>query len=307
MTDKSFTLMNDEQLELLGEALSSPIRRKILSLITTRSYSALELAKATNVALSTMSFHLKILKSAGLIKMISSPDKRGNEKNISQACQNVYIAFSQMRNEQENIYTIELPIGSYCNFDITPPCIICSKYRPLDEFDNPGIFYSPNRHEAQLISFFKGFLEYRISTHPFKNKAIESITFSLELCSECPNYNNHWKSDITFWINDIELCTYRSPGDYGDRKGVLNPDWWPRSSTQYGMLKKIRVDEEGTWLDELLVSKVTVDKLNIPLLPYVSLKFGVKDTSKYVGGINIFGKSFGDHSQDILVQISMMD
>ncbi len=307
MADRSFTLQNDEQLELLGESLSSPIRRKILSLITTRSYSVLELARATNVALSTMSFHLKILKSAGLIKMISSPDKRGNEKNISQACQNIYIAFSPTSREKENVYTLELPIGSYCNFDITPPCSICSKYSPLEEFDIPGVFYSPKRLEAQLIAFFKGFLEYRISTHPFRNKTIESITFSLEICSECPNYNNHWKSDITFWINDVELCTYRSPGDYGDRKGALNPDWWPRNSTQYGMLKKIRVDAEGTWMDELLVSKVTIGDLKTDLSPYISLKFGVKDNSKYVGGINLFGKSFGDHEQDIVVQISLID
>ena len=181
---------------------------------------------------------------------------------------------------------------------------MCDTKKEIEGYDLVSSFYSPRRNEAQIISFMKGFLEYKISTYPVIEKKISSITFSLEICSECPNYNNHWKSDITFWINDIELCTYRSPGDYGDRKGKLNPSWWPDKFTQYGMLKKIRVDNEGTWLDELLVSDIKLNDLNLLNKDHFSLKIGVKETSKYVGGINIFGKGFGDHEQDIIVQIA---
>ena len=95
MRDIYCNLKDDDMLEKIGDALSSSIRRKILRLLTVKSYSALELASLTNVALSTMSFHLKILKDAKLINMVSSPNKRGNEKNISQSCENIYISFSQ--------------------------------------------------------------------------------------------------------------------------------------------------------------------------------------------------------------------
>jgi len=307
MANMNLTLLDDEELEAIGEALSSPVRRKIIALVTVRSYSILELARTLNVALSTMSFHVKILKNAGLIKTINSPDKRGNEKNVSQDCFDLHINFNKPFNTNKNIYSLELPIGSYSDFKIEKPCAICDKYNIIDDFDIPGVFYSPKRIKAQLISFYKGYLEYKISTYPIIDKTITSITFSLEICSECPNYNNHWKSDITFWINNIELCTYRSPGDYGDRRGILNPSWWPEKMTQYGMLKKIRVDKEGTWLDEILVSDVTVDDLNTLDKDFISLKIGIKDTSKYVGGINLFGKQFGDHNQDIIVQISFTD
>ena len=94
MANKNLTLLDDEELEAIGEALSSPIRRKIISLVTDKSYSVLELARTLNVALSTMSFHVKVLKNAGLVKTISSPDKRGNEKNVSQDCFDLYINFN---------------------------------------------------------------------------------------------------------------------------------------------------------------------------------------------------------------------
>ena len=304
MATKNLNLMDDEELELIGEALSSPIRRKILALVTNKSYSILELARELNVALSTMSFHIKMLKNAGLVKTMSSPDKRGNEKNVSQDCYDLYIKFSKVADTNNNLYTVELPIGSYTNFEISAPCCICDGHKIVDDFDITGAFYSPERLNAQLISFYKGFLEYKISTHPILDKEIESITFSLEICSECPNYNNHWKSDITFWINGIELCTYRSPGDYGDRRGILNPNWWPEKMTQYGMLKKIRIDKDGTWLDEILVSNIKIDNINLSNSEFISLKLGVKESSKYVGGINLFGKNFGDHNQDIIIQIA---
>ena len=307
MPDKNLTLLDDEELEALGDALSSPVRRKILSLVTKKSYSVLELARELNVALSTMSFHIKVLKNAGLIKTIGSPDKRGNEKNVSQDCYEVNIRFAKPINTSKNIYSVELPIGSYSNFDITPPCIMAGKDKIIGDFDVHGTFYSPERMNAQLISFHKGYLEYRIPTYPIGDKTITTITFSVEVCSECPNFNNHWKSDITFWVNDKEICTYRSPGDYGDRCGMLNPSWWPEKFTQYGMLKKVRIDKDGTWLDEVLVSNITIDDLDTLDRDYISIKIGVKDSSKYVGGINIFGKAFGDHEQDIQVQITFLD
>ena len=72
------------------------------------------------------------------------------------------------------------------------------------------------------------------------------------------------------------------------------------------MLKKIRIDEEGIWLDESLVSDMTIDNFQNNGT-FLSFKFGVDENSKYAGGINIFGKNFGDHNQDIMVQISFLD
>ncbi len=49
------------------QALSSPVRRKILSLLKDRDMSAGELAESVDVAKSTLSGHFNILKNANLI------------------------------------------------------------------------------------------------------------------------------------------------------------------------------------------------------------------------------------------------
>lgn len=40
---------------------------------------------------------------------------------------------------------------------------------------------------------------------------------------------------------------------------------------------------------------------------FFSFRFGVKANSHYVGGVNVFGKGFGDHNQDIIVQVHYKD
>ena len=77
--------------------------------------------------------------------------------------------------------------------------------------------------------------------------------------------------------------------------------------TQYGMLKKIRIDSDGIWLDEIQVSNLTINDFDISNKDFISLKIGVKESSKYVGGINLFGDHFGDHKQGIIFQIAYLD
>ena len=44
----------------------------------------------------------------------------------------------------------------------------------------------------------------------------------MELSSEVPGTNANWPSDITLWVNEIEIGTWTSPGDFGDKRGVLH-------------------------------------------------------------------------------------
>lgn len=49
------------------KAIADPVRRRILELLKTRSYSAGELAAQFDLKQATVSYHLKLLKEAGLI------------------------------------------------------------------------------------------------------------------------------------------------------------------------------------------------------------------------------------------------
>ena len=59
----------------------------------------------------------------------------------------------------------------------------------------------------------------------------------MELSSEVPGTAANWPSDISVSVNKIDIGTWTSPGDFGDKRGVYTPDWWKLKGSQYGMLK----------------------------------------------------------------------
>ena len=56
-----------QPLELLGKALSSQIRLKILYLLKHQSLNIVELAKELQIPVSSTAFHINLLEEAGLI------------------------------------------------------------------------------------------------------------------------------------------------------------------------------------------------------------------------------------------------
>ena len=112
-----------------------------------------------------------------------------------------------------------------------------------------------------------------------------------------------WPSDITLWINQREAGTWTCPSDFGGRRGKLNPDWWEDKNTQYGKLKVWTLEENGTYLDGKKVNAVSVTDYCLADGPFISVRIGVKEDAKHQGGVNLFGNSFGDYPQDIVMRI----
>lgn len=196
-----------------------------------------------------------------------------------------------------------MPIGAFSDCDIKGTCGLVSEYSSIGVFDNPSVFLYPEKYNAQLIWFESGFLEYRFPLDILKNRLLQCLELSFECCSEAPSYNFNWPSDITLFINHIETHTFTSPGDFGGRRGKLNPLWWPDTNTQYGMLYKLKLTHEGVYFNEQKVSNVTLDKLNIDQAPYLTVRISVKENNKNPRGINLFGERFGDHPQNIVLRL----
>ena len=74
--------------------------------------------------------------------------------------------------------------------------------------------------------------------------------------------------------------------------------------TQYGILKKVEINEDGTFLDGEKVSSVTLVDVHFKDSNVVTLRIGVDKDAKNKGGINLFGKKFGDYDKHIIVAIS---
>lgn len=287
---------------LIGKALSSEDRIRILEFLDDGHLTVNEIAEKLSIPVSTSAMHVKVLEEANFITTRLEPGVRGSKKVCYKNIDNVELELVKKdKNIIDQSYYINMPIGSYTDCNIKGVCGIVSEFSNIGIMDNPSIFYYPNRHEAQLIWFEQGYLEYRFPS--FVMGEISNINISFECCSEAPSYNVKWPSDITLWINNKEIYTWTCPGDFGGRRGKFNPDWWPDWSTQYGILKNYRISNAGSYCDEEYVGSVTLSDLNLGGNSYIGVKIGVKDDAKNIRGLNLFGEKFGDHNQNILMRI----
>ena len=300
----NLTLGDKKKVLEISKALSNPARLDILELLFYESLSVDEISKKLNVPLTSVCSNIAVLENSGLIRSRLQSGKHGTMKLCSIVYENINLyLLSSLKESEKNQDIIDIPVGSYFSFNIKPTCGLVSCDGFIGKDDDPQTFLSRDRFKAQLLWFQQGYIEYLI---PYKReKKIKELSFSLEICSEAPNYRNVWPSDITFVVNNIEIGTYKSPGDFGGRKGKLTPSWWPINSTQFGLLKTFVINESGSFVDFVSLSDVNIDRVSKNINEgYISLKIMIKGDSKNIGGINIFGENFGDYPQSIKAKIT---
>ena len=301
------SMENPGSLQKIAHALSSEVRLQIINLLNNGNMNVNQLAETLDIPVSTAASHIKILEKSGLINTELRPASRGAMKICRRNFDDIHIQLNSKNNfnmNNQKVYETEMPIGHYIEFDVAPTCGMANHEGMIIPEDNPVHFYSPDRTKAQLIWTRKGYFEYKFPLVIPMGATIETVQFSMELCSEAPNFDSNWPTDITVWINDVEIGTWTSPGDFGDRPGKLNPkNWSETTSTQYGFLKTWKVTNTQSTIDDFHLSDVTVDELAILNRMYVSFKIGIKEDAIHKGGMNLFGREFGDHPQDIKLLI----
>lgn len=295
-----------DKLVAVAHALSTRARVDMLQLLGGRSMNVIEIAEKLELPVSTVANNVKILESAGLIMTELLPATRGSMKVCTRVRDHITIAMNEeTRPPQDTLmtYEIEMPIGHYSDCEVHPTCGMASADGMIVREDEPSSFYHPKHVAAQLIWLRKGFLDYVLPLEIPRGAFIESLELSMEMCSEAPGYDNSLLSDITLWMNGVELGAWTSPGDFGDRRGRLNPAWWLDHATQYGQLKTWRIDRGGTSVDLENVSDITVNDLRLMQKPNVKLRIGIKEEAANQGGLNLFGKHFGDYEQEIRLKV----
>ena len=307
-TDESrhidLSLSELENLCPVAKALSSPMRVKMIALLGIRPMNVNELADALNMPVSTAALNVRQLEEAGLISTEIQPGIRGAMKLCSRRIDSVSMRLTPEMHDGVNALTVQLPIGSYSTADgIEPECGIVSDHAWIGETNVPRAFYHPDRFQAQMLWFRSGEVEYRFSLGEIDASQVAWIEFSMEISSNAPLYRSDFKSDIFLSVNGVTLGTWTSPGDYGGRRGRLNPSWWSDTSSQFGLLKTWRVDHTHSQLDGEEISRVTLSDLTLPGQDYIALRVGVKADSAHVGGLNLFGERFGDYAQGIVMRV----
>ena len=293
----------DDQLDAVLKALASEPRRRILALLGDALHNVSEIAEALALPVSTANMHVGVLERAGLLITDHRPAARGSQKVCTRAFDTVTVRMPTPRPEQGSMIELAVPIGSYVDCQASPSCGLAGAEGIIGLFDDPASFYDPDRTDAQLLWFHHGHVEYRVAHRLPPTAALQSVHVSAEVCSEAPLHHDDWPSDITLWLNGIEVGSWTSPADFGGQRGTLTPGWWENHNSQYGLLKVWQVNAQGSWVDGIRVSDVRLTALRIPDRPYLTVRLGVKPRARHVGGLNLFGRRFGNYPQDLVVRL----
>lgn len=289
-----------DDIERLLKGLASVTRLEILRFLGSHTCSVNEIAEAFNMPASTAALHVNQLEKSGLIRTELQPASRGLKKVCVRLYDQVVISLPSGERITDNVVDIAMPIGAYVDCSAVPTCGLVSQTGIIGHLDDPETFYDPERVNAQLLWFKHGYVEYRFPNRSHANGGtLESIQVSFEACSEAPLHDPNWPSNITVWINDVEIGTWTSPGDFGGERGALTPDWWEEWNSQFGLLKMWKVTADGAYVDGIRVSNVALTDLQLSRGQFISLRIGVKPDAENVGGLNLFGRYFGNYPQDI--------
>lgn len=292
----------DEGLEIF-KALGSNIRVELIKILRENNGMNMnDLAARLNITNGALTGHIKKLEDCGLVSVSSESAGHGNQKICSVHIDKILIDIDTPE-ENANVYQTELRVGHYSNYDVYPTCGLATATALIGETDDTRYFAHPDRYNADILWFTRGFVEYIIPNFIPYSQRIDKISISAELGSEAPGVNDVWPSDISFYINDTFIGSWTSPGDFGEVKGIFTPDWWFPNWNQYGLLKLLVINKQGTFIDGLQISNVTIKDLNLTDKSTIRLRFAVNDDSTYVGGLTIYGKNFGNYNQDINVRI----
>ena len=298
-------IANDREHSLLVlKALASEWRLSILELLNTNQLSVNQIAKKLNIPLSTATMHVKSLEEAELISTTIQPAVRGQQKICARRFELIEVAFPSFGNTPENAFDVSMPIGAYVGFEVTPTCGLASETALIGMMDDPLSFWEPNRINAQILWFGCGHLDYLFPIRIPPKAQVTGVQLRMEVCSEAPTHSDDWPSDITVWVNDVEIGTWTSPSDFGGSHGALTPAWWLDADTQYGQLKRWEVNCAGTFIDGIQLSPITLAELSLGGTSLVRIRIGVKPTARHVGGLNLFGRRFGNYPEDITLRIT---
>ncbi|UVI30424.1 ArsR/SmtB family transcription factor [Paenibacillus spongiae] len=295
-------LSTDDKSLLVYEALSSRPRLDILDMLATRAMSVKEIAEALSFSSATVTIHIRKLEESGLIVCTHAPGKHGRQKLCRLAVESFQGGFRARTGNRRDALSCSIRIGHYTDYSVKPTCGLAMQSSFIGQLDDPRYFSDPQRFDADVLWFAEGYVEYRIPNYLLPGQRLTRIDISMELCSEAPGSNENWPSDISFELGGRQLGIWTCPGDFGDRRGLLNPDWWPDTNkTQYGLLKILSVTEDGSFIDGIKLSDTAIRDIQ-PLFGHdMPFRIAVRPDADNVGGLTLFGQGFGNYNQNIEV------
>jgi predicted transcriptional regulator len=317
-------------------AISNEARIRIMEMLEDEEMNIQTIQKRLNLSKTAVLTHLKLLEKAGFISTYYLSGVRRRQKYCRKEYDRLIFNFTPNRSSGEDpptYYEINIPLGNFSDFEIFPPCGLATRENVIRRWDDPSVFLSPKRIGASLLWCSYGFVEYRIPLNiPFEDLGFSKLQITLELSSQ-GDINNHpmlilpkgflkkrldnYSSDITFWLNGIDVAKYTVTDEYKlnkERRGKLTPHWWVGSN--YGELINIEINCEGTFINDKKESQLNIENIlprrmlikNLKMKRMqisgdsLAFRIGFSKKAEHIGGFTLYGGNFGDYPTDISVR-----
>ena len=292
----------DEAVELF-RALGLESRIAILRLLAEGEKNINELGSALGVSQPTVTKHIQQLEQVGLVVSEYLPGLQGMQKRCRLRYNRLMFSLAPTIATENRVDEIAMPIGLYTLVSPGGTCGLANRTKFIGFLDKPQSFYDPERASAEILWMANGFVEYTFPNDLPSSMEVERLELVMEVCSEAPDHNPNWPSDLTLWINGVEVGTWTCPGDFGGKRGLLNPQWWVEHMTQFGLLKIWSIDRNCSYVDGSRISDVALSRLLVTPQQPITIRLGVKPDAEHQGGFNLFGRGFGNYAQDLVLRL----
>lgn len=298
------------------KALSSDIRLEILNLLEGGELNIQAIASQLGLSKTNALAHINILEEAGFIKTRYVPGTVGNQKICVKVYDRLIYNFSTKKETDRNeCREYLIPVGNYFDFRVYPPCGLASKENVIKRWDDPLVFYDVERVKANLVWGAHGFIEYKIPLPEcFENQRIVKIEIVMEVSAQ-GELSDHKAlllpqgmdksqltdgiSDITFWVNGIEVGTETVEEFSRGSGGRFTPTWWKGSN--YGKQILLSLTQDHTAINGKVQTNKGLTGFN--LCDGLQLRVGIKDDAHHKSGFNIYGNHFGNYGTDIILRV----
>lgn len=322
------------------KALSNDYRIAILEMLGEEDATIQSIMARLKLSKTAVLTHLNSLETAGFISSELVRGSVGNQKLYHKEYDRLIFNFSpgKENEEEEQYYEIPVGIGNYFDFRVYPPCGLATREHIIDKWDDPSVFFHPDRISARLLWGALGFVEYRIPLNiPFETDGFSRIEIVLEASAQgdLPTHRQlrlpssvdrsrlrDGESSLTFSLNGVaiaqstvrEFSRTTTKGGLTGAKGKYTPGWWRGSN--YGDLLALVIDSAGTSVNGQRVSSVSLGDIfpagffadhgeqceELRSDAYLSLRIEVGADAPAIGGFTLYGRGFGNYDQDIIVR-----
>ena len=144
-----------------------------------------ELAGRLNITNGALTAHVRRLEECGILRIFSESAGHGNLKKCSVALDKILIELDG-EEKADQIYEVSIKVGHFTDCQVWPTCGLASREELIGEVDDVRYFAHPDRFDADILWFTRGYVEYAVPNFIPTRQRIDQITISAELGSEAP-------------------------------------------------------------------------------------------------------------------------